>query len=210
MIKTDVKTEFNQKALTKHAWRRATPPLQQAASAIARSAKASIKKSAKKYARPGQPPNTRGQRRSLKKSIMYYVDKKAGWAIIGPSGYATGQTGHFHEFGGAQNVKGKRNSYVHDGVGPIDFRDGYTNPTYSTSKALAGRKFARNKGGYKGIVFARLKTPEMVRRAKAIDRTLWPDAEKWHKRIYPKRPFMWPAAKKNWRNMTNIFANATA
>lgn len=209
MITANVKTEFKAKDLARYAWRRATPPLQRAASMIARSAKASIKKSAKKYAPPGQPPNTRGQRRSLKKSIMYYVDKKAGWAIIGPSGYTTGQTGHFHEFGGAQRIKGKRKTYVHDGVGPIDFRDGYANPTYSTSPSLAGRKFTRNKGGYKGVVFARLKTPEMVRRARYIDRMLWPDAKKWRRRIYRQRPFMWPAAKKNWRSVTKIFAEAT-
>jgi hypothetical protein len=203
MIKTDVKTEFNQKALTKHAWRRATPPLQQAASTIARSAKASIKKSAKKYSQPGQPPNTRGQRRSLKKSIMYYVDKKAGWAIIGPSGYVTGQTGHFHEFGGAQSIKGKRHKYELGSVGPIDTREGYVTKQGRLKKG-APRLTAT------GVVFAKLKTQRMVQEARKIDRTLWPDAEKWHKRIYPKRPFMWPAAKKNWRNMTKIFADATA
>ena len=203
MIKTDVKTEFNQKALTKHAWRRATPPLQQAASAIARSAKASIKKSAKKHAQPGRPPYTRGQRRSLKKSIMYYVDKKAGWAIIGPSGYATGQTGHFHEFGGAQSIKGKRRKYEIGKTGPVDIRDDYvTKP--GRLKNISSRLTE------KGVVFTKLTTPRMVQNARKLDRELWPDAEKWHKRIYPKRPFMWPAAKKNWRKMTKIFADATA
>lgn len=206
MINAKAKISFDQKGFAKKAWRRMTPPLQRGASMIARSAKASIKKSGKKHSRPGQPPYTRGKSHSLKKSIMYHVDKAVGQAIIGPSGYKTGLTGHFHEFGGVQRIKGRRNSYVHDGAGPLDVRDGYVNPSKSKHPLLRGVKFSR-RNAIQGVVFGKLKTSKQVRRAQYIDKLLWPDAEKWRRRIYPQRRFMWPAVQKNRISITKLFAN---
>lgn len=200
MIKASTKINMNAAYLARKAKWAMASPLQKSASLIARSAKASIKKSAKKYSAPGQPPHTRGGPRSLKKSIMYHVDKTAGHAIAGPSGFVTGLTGHYHEFGGVQALKGKRKHYKLGGVGPVTKRAGYTTPK---------RKYTRSRRWYSaGIVFARLKTPKMVMRARALDHRYWPDAEKMRKRIYKQRSFMWPAVEKNRLDIIKLFEDS--
>ena len=200
MIKVSTKINMNTAALTRKAKWAMASPLQKAASLITRSAKGSIKKSAKKYSVPGQPPYTRGGPRSLKKSIMYHVDKTAGQAIAGPSGFVTGLTGHYHEFGGVQALKGKRKHYKLGGVGPVTKRAGYTTPR--------GKRSGSRLLDSAGIVFAPLKTPKMVMRARALDHRYWPDADKLRRRIYKQRRFMWPAVEKNRHGIIKLFSNS--
>lgn len=201
MIKAKTKFTMDAKGLEKRARWGMHSPLQKAASLIARSAKASIKKNTKKHAPAGSPPYTRGQGRSLKKAIMYDVDKSAGQAIIGPSGYATGMTGHFHEFGGVQVLKGKRKHYQLGGTGPVARRSGYTTP--NAKKTRAGTIPQAT-----GVVFARLKTPKMVFRARYLDQLIWPSADNLRRRIYKRRTFMWPAVEKNRFNLIKLFSNS--
>ncbi len=200
MIKASTKINMNTASLARKAKWAMASPLQKAASLITRSAKGSIKKSAKKYSAPGQPPYTRGGQRSLKKSIMYHVDKVAGQAIAGPAGFVTGLTGHYHEFGGVQALKGKRKHYQLGGIGPITKRSGYTTPR--------GNRTGSSRPSDAGIVFAPLKTPKMVMRARALDHRYWPDAEKLRRRIYKQRPFMWPAVQKNHLGIIKLFSNS--
>lgn len=68
-----------------------------AAASIRLIAKRSIRRG-KKASTPGQPPHTQTTR--LPKSIVYYVDKKRRYAIIGPSYDLIGPVGGAHEKGG--------------------------------------------------------------------------------------------------------------
>jgi hypothetical protein len=198
MITAQVKAKLNAKTLARKAWRSTASPLQQAASMVARSAKASIKVTQQDAAPTDQAPHTRGKGKSLKKAIRYHVDKQAGQALIGPAASGTGITGHYHEFGGVQMLRGKRRRYKLGGIGPIDERQDYETPQ--------GKLRARVPGA-ENIAFARLKTPRMVMRAYLLDREIWGDVETPSPRIYPKRPFMWPAVIKNQQQLIKLFTN---
>lgn len=205
MIKAKAKVDADAANLARKLERRArwaaASPIQKSISAIARSAKASIKKSAKgKYSSPGQPPRTRGGSRSLKKAIMYHVDKRAGTAIAGPTAFMTALTGHYHEFGGTQYKISKRKKYNLGGIGPVPKRSWY--------KATAGKE-EEAPITKEDVVFIKLKTQRMVDRARDVDKKVWPNAgRKVIRRIYSKRSFMWPAVEKNRRSIAKFFEDS--
>ena len=155
--------------------------LKGAASLLARSMKASIRKTKKRPSAPGSPPHTRGGRHSLKSAIRYDVDYSKGIAVIGPDYYVVGRTGYFHEFGGVQ-LKGRRRTYKVGKVGPVALRPGYHTPLKTIRKPIPGGD---------NIVFTRLKTDRQAAWAQRLDKVLWPDVEQ-KKRTYPKRPFAAP------------------
>lgn len=201
-FKLKTSSTFKQQAIRQRSDQTSLGALYKASAYLRTSARRSIRKSGRP-AQPGRPPHTyRGQ---LKRSILFAVDKKRLSALIGPSASLISDIAKYHEFGGVQTSKGERKVYVHHGVGPIDFRPGYTNPTYSKSKLLKGRKFARVKGGYQGVVFAKLKTAQQVQRATFLDRQLWSDQSLVKKRRYPRRPFMGPALQASASQLKSIF-----
>jgi hypothetical protein len=60
-------------------------------------ARQSIRKS-KNPSKPGKPPHTKNRR--LKDAILYYVDYRKFYAVIGPTKKAVGLSGKAHEIGG--------------------------------------------------------------------------------------------------------------
>ncbi|MFA7462942.1 MAG: hypothetical protein WCY59_07355 [Anaerovoracaceae bacterium] len=208
MIKASTKINMNAAAIARKLERKArwasASPLTKSVSAIARSAKASIKKSKKKYSPPGQPPHTRGGLRSLKKAIMYHVDKNAGMAIVGPSGLITALTGHYHEFGGVQYKKSVRKQYRIGSIGPLPKRSWYKTNAEAIKNGSETPKITKD-----DVVFAKLKTHRMLSRAWQVDKDVWPNAgKKMIRRIYSKRSFMWPAVLKNRRSIPKFFEDS--
>lgn len=206
MIKASTKINMDAAALARKLERKArwasASPLTKSVSAIARSAKASIKKSKKKYSPPGQPPHTRGGLRSLKKAIMYHVDKNAGQAIVGPSGLMTALTGHYHEFGGVQYKISKRKDYKLGVSGPVPKRSWYK----ENADAIKNGEARVTKDD---VIWVKLKTHRMVNRARKTDKEVWPNAgRKVIRRIYSKRSFMWPAVQKNRRSIPKFFEDS--
>jgi len=200
MISAKTKVQMTPRAVTARARWAAASPLQKAASMIARSAKASIRKSERKTSLPGEAPRTRGKKRSLKKSIMYHVDRQAGSAIIGPAAHVSGLTGHYHEAGGVQYIKGRRRSYKIGSYGPLRFKEGYITP----------RRKLKNSSlpVIEGVGFGKIKTPAARLRAQLIDRKAFPDVEKPRPRRYKQRPYMLPAVHKNQQTLIKMFANS--
>lgn len=148
-------------------------PMRQAASSIARAAKASIKKRSVSGARslPGRPPTTIGGRHSLKKSIVYSLTTTKEEAVVGPAYGGTGLTGHYHEFGGSQARKPSA---------PRKLRMGKPGPVFNSDGAIIWRKIRTRK--------------EMVASQRALDEyTMLNEGRAAKVNVYPQRPFMAPA-----------------
>lgn len=206
LVTFKTKSKFNRRAVQQRSDSASVDALYKAGAYLRTAARRKIRKS-KNPSRPGAPPHTReGQ---IRNAILFAVDagKKIAW--VGPSARLISDIARYHEFGGLEKIKAERKSYVHDGVGPIDIREGYENPDWSTINGKRTR-FKRTRQARRGVAFARLRTTKQVERAKFIDRMLWPSTEMFKVRKYPPRPFMGPAMEASLKRLGKIFSASLA
>ena len=98
MVEFDIKIErFRDKETGELVSGRQFRTITQAAFAISKDAKRSIKNSPT-ASRAGRPPKTRRGR--LRFAIRYHADQHKKRAVIGPRASITGKAGSSHEFGG--------------------------------------------------------------------------------------------------------------
>jgi hypothetical protein len=209
LVTFKTKSKFNRRAVQQRSDSASVDALYKAGAYLRTAARRKIRKS-KNPSRPGAPPHTReGQ---IRNAILFAVDagKKIAW--VGPSARLISDIARYHEFGGLEKIKAERKSYVHDGVGPIDIREGDVNPGYWKSRRTGRRVKVKStkKHVRRGVAFARLRTTKQVERAKFIDRMLWPSTEMFKVRKYPPRPFMGPAMEASLRQLGKIFSASLA
>ena len=154
--------------------------LRRAAFQARRAARRAVKRSPV-YAPAGSPPHTR--RGQLKKSILYAVDNQQAIAVVGPAAHLISDIASYHEHGGWQVKRRRRRLYKIGDVGPLDFRQ---------SKP----------------VFGPLKTAAQVKRARLLDRRIWPDGSLIKKVKYPQRPLMGPTLVKLAPQLPQYWENA--
>ena len=140
-------------------------------------------------AKPGKPPHTRENQRSLRKAVRWELDKERLILSLGiaPTLGNEGKISNIastHEYGGKARTRGGARPYHLDDVGPIRL------------KAILSPK-QRTKDGaiYDAHYLAVLTSPAMVHRANAL-------AHRFHGRqlrktaTYPERPFLAPSLEK--------------
>jgi len=191
-VETDVKV--NKEAVERLSQTKAGKALLRAARYVRKVARHSIKFVPKKkrkesYSKqassPGTPPHTRSGR--LKKAILYEITGKKSEAFIGPSFNVIAGIGGLHERGGTRATSKKIKKYKLGSVGPIDVDEKGGIDQY----AVKYRK-------------AKLKTPDMVRRANELVEENTP---KRIKEKFPARPFIGPAFEKSKPHIMRFFHN---
>ena len=160
--------------------------------------------------RPGTPPYSHGY---FKKSILYGVEGNTS-VVIGPAyfkGNPLTNAARLHEFGGVKRLKGRRRQYAVGKVGPIDI-EGWTSGSGRQTTGRADYVTPTHGRAYgvteKGVAFVRLKTDAQVRRAQAIDRQHWRDADSGKEVTYPQRPYMSTALRMMEPRLTGFWVRA--
>lgn len=201
-MKMRFKGKFNWQAVTRSVSDTAERRMRKVGYRMMRKAQSLIREQANrdKASRPGRPPYSHGY---FKKSILYGVEDAGRTVVIGP-GYFKGNpltnVGRLHEFGGTKVIKGRRRKYAVGKVGPVDLRSGYVTPPPKD-----GGRIARPEAG---VVFAKLKTEQQVRRATALDKAHWPDADAAKTRKYKPRPYMAVALSRMTPQLTGLWVHA--
>lgn len=148
---------------------------------------------------PGQPPSARkGADGSLLRRHLYFAwDDTAKDVVVGPVRLGSSSVPRLHEFGGTlQGVRRKPRS-VGEG-GPIRIvGEGVWDFGPST-------KFVRGDPKHRQVVYARLRTPEMARRATEIENELYAHGD----RRYPPRPYMRPALEASSAKIAEFWRDA--
>lgn len=175
-IKVKATSTLNRRSIERRTHATAETSLYQAGAYLRTTARRSIRTS-KKASRPGMPPHTRAGQ--IRRAILFAVDSKTLTAWVGPSATLISDIARYHETGGFQYKKSKRNEYQPGIRGPIDVGNGQAR-------------------------FAKLKTRKQVERARFIDRLIWPDSTLLKRRKYPARPFMGPAMEASIKRLSDI------
>ena len=111
------------------------------------------------------------------------MDNQQAIAVVGPAAHLISDIASYHEHGGWQVKRRRRRLYKIGDVGPLDFRQ---------SKP----------------VFGPLKTAAQVKRARLLDRRIWPDGSLIKKVKYPQRPLMGPTLVKLAPKLPQYWENA--